>query len=125
MVDGLLDTSIVVDLLRQHSAADRWLQQQGQLGITSIVWMEIIEGAKTSSKQEEALKLLRRFEPVELTTTDLLWAIEQLVRFRLSHNVDSFDCLIASASYRLQLPLYTSNVKHFTPLIGKLATAPY
>jgi predicted nucleic acid-binding protein len=48
MVAGLLDTSVVVDLLRQHPPAEQWLQQQGQLGVTRIVWLEIIEGAKTS-----------------------------------------------------------------------------
>ncbi len=41
-----------------------------QLGITRIVWLKIIEGAQTLQKQEEALKLLRHFEPVEITTSD-------------------------------------------------------
>ncbi|HVU12984.1 MAG TPA: PIN domain-containing protein [Phototrophicaceae bacterium] len=125
MVVGLLDTSVVIDLLRQHSPADRWLAQQGQLGITRIVWLEVIEGAQSRYKQEEALKLLKRFDLVELTTSDLAWATEQLIRLRLNYEIDSFDCIIASASYRLQFPLYTTNLKHFTPLLGKLAQAPY
>jgi len=122
---GLLDTSIIIDLLRQYSPADGWLGQQGQLGIRRIVWLEVIEGAPTSHKQAEALKLLKRFELVELTPSDLAWATEQLIRLRLRFEVDSFDCIIASASYRLQLPLYTTNLKHFTPLLGKLAQVPY
>ncbi len=125
MVVGLLDTSIVVDLLRQHLLADQWLSPQGQLGITRVVWLEVIEGAQSKNKQEEALKLLRRFEPVELTPSDLIWATEQLIRLKLSHEIDSFDCVIASVSYRLQLPLYTTNLKHFSLLLGRLAQAPY
>ncbi len=125
MVVGLLDSSIIIDLLREHRPADEWLGQQEQLGLSRIVWLEVIEGAQTRSKQEDALKLLRRFELVELTPSDLVWATEQLVRLRLSHNIDSFDCVIASASYRMQLPLYTTNLKHFTPLLGRLAQTPY
>jgi predicted nucleic acid-binding protein len=45
--------------------------------------------------------------------------------FTLSHGVGIMDCLIASVSYRLQVPLYTRNLKHFTPLLGALAQTPY
>ena len=48
-----------------------------------------------------------------------------LIGLSISHNVGSIDCLIASASHRLQLPLYTMNVKHFAPLLGGLAQKPY
>jgi hypothetical protein len=45
MVVGLLDTSILVDVLRRHPPADPWLAMQGQLGVAAVVWLEIIEGA--------------------------------------------------------------------------------
>jgi hypothetical protein len=35
------------------------------------------------------------------------------------------DCLIAAPSHRLNVPLYTMNLKHFTPLLGALAVRPY
>lgn len=122
---GLLDTAVVVDILRNYPDALAWLGQQGQLGVTRIVWLEILEGAQSRQKQEEAIKLLRRFEVVDLTPSDWIWATEQLLRFRLERNVDAFDALIASASYRLQIPLYTTNEKHFMPMLGKLAQTPY
>lgn len=126
MVSGLLDTSILVDNLRSFPPAVNWLaNNQTQLGLTRIVRLEVIEGARDKQGQRRAVKLLNDFEQIELTTSDLVWATDQLVRFRLSHNVSSFDCLIASASHRLQLPLYTMNVKHFAPLLGGLAQKPY
>ncbi|MEZ4670167.1 MAG: hypothetical protein R3E39_19855 [Anaerolineae bacterium] len=51
--------------------------------------------------------------------------MKQLFRLRLSHNVDSFDFLIAALAHRLQLPLYTRNLKHFGPLLGGLAVVAY
>lgn len=56
---------------------------------------------------------------------DSEWAIRQLLRLHLSHGLDSMDCLIASANHRLGIPLYTCNLKHFTPLLGDLAHKPY
>ncbi|HRF96206.1 MAG TPA: hypothetical protein PLZ51_13465, partial [Aggregatilineales bacterium] len=59
------------------------------------------------------------------TQDDQLWAQEQLKRLRFSHHTGMNDCLIASVAYRLQTTLYTHNLKHMTPLIGKLAVRPY
>ena len=49
----------------------------------------------------------------------------QHVTHRLRFGVGVLDCLIAAPAFRLQLPLYTHNLKHFTPLLGDLAQKPY
>ena len=125
MVGGLLDTSIVIDLLRLHGPAQNWLQQQGSLGVSPIVWLEILQGSQNKSSQKSAIALLNTFEQVDLAPEDSSWAIEQAVRFTLSHNVEAFDCLIAATSYRLGIPLFTTNLKHFSPLLNTLAQKPY
>lgn len=65
------------------------------------------------------------FERVEVLAPDFDWAVAGLLKYGLSHNVGALDCLIASVNQRLQVPLYTRNLKHFTPLIGALAQSPY
>lgn len=125
MVAGLLDTSYVIDLLRQYPPSLRWLSQKQDLAITRIVWYEIIEGATNKRALMSAIKVLEKFPLVELAVQDMVWATNQLIRFKLSHNVDAFDCLIGSVSYRLQVPLYTHNLKHFSPILGSLAQRPY
>lgn len=125
MVAALLDTAIVVDVLRGYPPARAWLSAQTDLGITRIVWLEVLEGADNGREQWRAIKLLNEFEVVETIASDLDWATEQFIRFWLSHKIEVFDCLIASVSYRLQLPLYTTNTRHFTPVLGALARRPY
>ena len=125
MVTALLDTSIVVDVLRGYPPARTWLSTQTDLGATRVVWLEVLEGADNGREQRRAIKLLNEFEVVETISSDLDWATEQLIRLWLSHKIDAFDCLIASVNYRLQLPLYTTNIKHFTPLLGALPQRPY
>jgi predicted nucleic acid-binding protein len=125
VVTGLVDSSILIDVMRNYSPAQAWLGQQGQLGVTRIVWLELLEGAENKTKQLQAILLLKRFVLIPMTDTDMVWAVEKMTRFGLSHNVDAFDCLIASVHPRLNLPLYTRNLKHFRPLIAHLAISPY
>jgi predicted nucleic acid-binding protein len=124
-VTGLLDTTILVDILRAYPAAAPWLSGQEHLGVSPVVWLEVIEGAKNARDQARAVKLLGLFEKVELLPLDFDWAIQQALQFRLSHNVDMMDCLIAASAQRLEVPLFTRNLKHFQPMIGNLAQKPY
>jgi len=124
-VIGLLDTAVLVDILRAYPPAEDWLHRQSRLGVSPIVWLQLLDGVQNSRGRARALKLLQLFERTEVPAVDFDWAIEQTLQFRLSHNVDMMDCLIASTAFRLNLPLFTPNLKHFRPLLGDLAQKPY
>jgi predicted nucleic acid-binding protein len=89
-----------------------------------MVWFELVDGALNCREQRRALQLLNRFERVDLVTEDYQCALDQMIAYRLSHSTDAFDCLIAAPSHRLQLPLYTMNLRHFTPLLGAPTQKP-
>ncbi len=126
MVDALLDTASVVDLLRNYPPAKTWIAHEDRIfGITKFVWMELVAGCQNKQALIKATKMIERFELIPITSTDVDWASDRLVRFNLSHNLDILDCLIASTAHRLQIPLYTRNLKHFKPLLGDLAQSPY
>ena len=126
-MDAFVDTSILIDIHRGHSSALIWLQahQELRLGITPLVWMEILIGAENKLAQKRAVIFLSRFPIIYLTQEDQEWATRQFQMYRLSHNVGLVDCLIAAPAHRLQLPLYTRNLKHFAPLLGGLAVQAY
>jgi predicted nucleic acid-binding protein len=125
MVTALVDSSILVDALRHHPPAIEWVRSQRDLGVTQIVWLELIEGAQNKRKLITLIQFLSMFERIQIVSADLEWAIEQSIRYRLSHSIGMMDCLIASVSARLQIPIYTGNLKHFEILIGQLAQKPY
>ncbi len=126
MVDALLDTSIMIDLLRGFPEAEQWLQDQTEtLGVTFYVWLEVIQGAQNKAKQKQAVALLNSFTLVETVPEDVQWAVVALTRTALTHNTDLVDCLIAATAYRLDIPLYTRNLKHFTPLLNRAAISSY
>lgn len=124
-MQGLIDTNILIDFMRGYTPAQKWLASQTELGVSGIVQMELIAGAPNLVKQKDALTLLKDFTLIEMINADMIWAIRQLTQFRLSHNVGILDCLIAAPVHRLQIPFYTLNIKHFTPLLGQLVIRPY
>ncbi len=125
-VDALLDTNIIIDLLNAHPSATQWVHsRQLKLGITSVTWMEVIYGAQNKVKRDQAFKFMNQFDMFYLIEEDQEWAMKQLFQFRLEYGIDVLDCLIAAPSYRLQIQIYTRNLKHFTPLLGELAVQAY
>jgi predicted nucleic acid-binding protein len=126
-LDGLIDTSVIIDIYRGFAPALAWrnANQHKTFIITPIVWLEAVEGASNKVNQQQVIRLLSVFQMEYLTEDDQKWAMSQLVKFKLSHNIGMMDCLIAAPAHRLNLPLYTRNVKHFTPMIPTLVNVPY
>jgi predicted nucleic acid-binding protein len=125
MVDALVDASILIDVLRGYAPAKDWLDLQPPMTISRITWLEVLQGVQDKAAQYRTLSLLRRFSLLELTQDDIELGGELLIKWRLSHNIDALDCLLSAVSLRLQVPVLTRNIKHFRPIIGELAQAPY
>lgn len=127
MVDGIVDTSVLIEALRNNADAVAWLTSgsSSKIAITPVVWMEIVQGATDKQKRQQFIKFLKRFTVEYTTQTDTQWAMRQLARFSLSHGIEITDVLIASVAVRLNVPIYTLNVKHFAPLPSIQVIKPY
>jgi predicted nucleic acid-binding protein len=127
VTDAILDTSILIDLLRAFPPATSWFAGLGRqrLAITPVVWMETVQGATDRVKRAQAIRFLRRFHIEHPTEDDNRWAMRQTARFHLSHGIQLQDAMIASVAARLGVPLYTTNLKHFQPLPAVDASKPY
>ena len=127
MNPGVVDTTVLIHILRNNTTALSWLNAQpGKLSITPISWMEVIDGAGSKAAQQQAKQLLGRFGMIFFVEIDLRWAMQQLESFRLSNGSHMMDCMIASVCYRYQIPLYTHNLKDMRVLLGStLVVKPY
>jgi len=123
---ALLDSTVIIHLLRKRQQAVEWINNNsGMLGITSTTWMEVIEGTASKQHQSYCKQTLSQFSLVFPVISDHQWAMEQLEIYQFSHHIGMNDCLIAAVAFRLNIPLYTHNLKDMSPLIGSLAQKPY
>jgi predicted nucleic acid-binding protein len=127
MIQGVIDSTIIIHLYRKNLNAVAWLrEQQVRHYATSITWIEIMRGVQNKQSVARNQWLLEQFNLIHLTSSDQDWAIEQMMLLRLSKGVGSNDCLIASVAHRLQVPIYTHNVKDFLKLLpAHLVIQPY
>lgn len=127
VTDAILDTSVLIDLLRAFPLALDWFAGLGRqrLSITPVVWMETVQGATNREKRSQAIRFLRQFRVEHPTEDDNRWAMRQTAGFHLSHGIQLQDAMIASVAARLAVPLYTTNLKHFQPLPSVDVKRPY
>jgi predicted nucleic acid-binding protein len=125
MVSAVVDTSVLVDVLRLRSTAVDWFYNQNNLAITPLIQMELIAGAASKVDQQKPIQFIKQMQMLPLLPEDVTWAMEQQLQYSLSHNVGMNDCLIAATAQRLNLPLMTTNLKHFVPLLGTQVQRPY
>jgi hypothetical protein len=113
----LLDSDIVIDMLRGHPPALQWLATLGAepIVVSGFVIMEVLDGCPDAAKQRRTEAEIRHYQVVWPGTVDCDHALALFRRFRLSHNLGLLDALIAQTAVSLGQPLHTFNVKHFAP----------
>lgn len=113
--DLLLDTDILIGVLRGNPQAGRWLESLGdqRVGISVLTWMEILQGARDRQEQERLVAQLDDYHLVLLKASDSERALRWFEDYHLSHGAGIMDCLIGASALRLGKPFYTLNVKHF------------
>lgn len=90
-----------------------------------MVLFELLDGAANKIELAKTKKFIKQLDLEYIQVEDQKLAFQFQAQYRLSHNVGSEDCLIAAVAERIQLPLYTINMKHFRVLIPTLAQKPY
>ncbi|MBI5669959.1 MAG: PIN domain-containing protein [Chloroflexi bacterium] len=126
VINGIVDTSIIVDDLRGYEPSKAWFKAQATqvLAITPVVWLET-EGASNKLERDRAIRFLHRFHMEHPLPIDNEWAMEHFAEYFLSHSVQFPDVMIASVAVRLNIPLYTQNTRHFAPLSDIDERRPY
>ncbi|MEO8527854.1 MAG: type II toxin-antitoxin system VapC family toxin [Pseudolysinimonas sp.] len=122
----VVDTSVIIDVLRGDSAAAAALRdarQTGPLHASEVTRIEVLAGMR--SREEEGTRaLLGSFiwHPVDEPLAEIAG---ELGREWLPGNrgIDSADLAIAATTIALDAVLFTQNIKHF-PMFSGLS-APY
>ena len=123
----LLDTDVMIDLLRRHPPALTWLESLGdeELLLPGFVVMELLQGCRNKAEQE---KLERELQPYAVT-----WSSSEacngaravFASAHISHGLGLLDALIGQTAVALQVPLCTFNDKHYAAVPHLQTVQPY
>ncbi len=119
----LLDTNVVVDVLRGNALAIAFVQRLTVRPSISVVTVtELFAGAR-SRREESHIDMVLDAATVLLVTREIGRAAGQAIkRYQSSHGMDDFDAVIAATAEHHGLELATRNVKRF-PMLPKLKPA--
>jgi len=123
----LLDTDVMVDLLRQYPPAVAWLDSLGEeeIVLPGFVVMELIQGCRTRAEQEKVERELGAYSVAWPSPGTCDEALSVFARYRLSHGLGILDALIGQMAVALNLPLYTFNQKHYAAMPNLRTVQPY
>jgi predicted nucleic acid-binding protein len=123
----LLDTDVMIDLLRQYPPAVAWLDSLGdeEIVLPGYVVMELIQGCNSKAEQEKLEKELGAFSTTWPHPEVCDEALAVFSRYYLSHSLGIIDALIGQLAVSLGLPLYTFNQRHYAAILNLRTVQPY
>ena len=109
----VLDTNILIDVLRGEAVALAWLEQQQQPHISVITWIEVLVGCREgeTSRVHDWLESFPR-----LPLNDAIAA--ETVRLRQRHGLKIPDAIILATARCAELTLATRNGRDFPLELG-------
>lgn len=123
---ALVDTSVLVDVLRGHPQARSVLQRQAQAGIllgSVVTQVEVLAGMRPAEERVTRALLARlQWQPLEEAVIEESGRLGR--RWLPTHGgIDTADLIIAATAGIAGVPLLTRNMRHF-PMFADLAS-PY
>ena len=123
----LVDTDVMIDVLRQYLPAVAWLKSLGQepILLPGFVVMELVQGCQNKTEQGKLMRVLSAYQFVWPSEESCNQALSVFEKFYLSHRLGLLDALIAQTAIALHVPLYTFNQKHYEMIPGVRTIQPY
>lgn len=123
----LLDTDVMIDILRGYDPALQWLDTASEESIVlpGFVVMELIQGCENYNERD---LLLRETEEFRITWPSSETSQQALVTFadvHFSHGTGLLDALIGQLAVALDTPLQTFNEVHYEPIPKLQTNQPY
>lgn len=123
----LLDSDVLIDILRRHPAAEAWLKRDSEVEVAvhGVVAMEIISGSTNKDDLRRNQAFLSRFTIAWPTPTEFEQAYLLLGEYHLATGINIPDCLIAATALNRGWQLFTFNLKHYRHIAGLQVNVPY
>lgn len=123
----IIDTDIAIDHFHGHRAALDYFADNlaaGQVLAISVITLAEFMAGMRKGEQERTERLLRLFSVLDANEAIAYRAAAYLREFRVSHNLELGDALIAGTAAYHSAELVTRNQKHY-PMQDIVIAKPY
>ncbi|MGD9587502.1 MAG: type II toxin-antitoxin system VapC family toxin [Pyrinomonadaceae bacterium] len=123
MPNSLADTNIFIAVFNGDTFLKEFIGSN-RPAISTIVYLELIQGSKNKAEIKKIEKLLSFFETRHFDRPIALRSIELIRTYSKSHGLRLADAVIAATCLENDLKLITFNVKDFRFIKGLKAVTP-
>ncbi len=111
----IFDTDILIWVQRGNEKAAKLVQKYGDRFLSIQSYMELLQGAKNKSQHKNVKDFISEFEFSILPLTENIGhrALIYVEEYFLSSNMRAGDAIIAATAVENNIPLVSSNIKHF------------
>jgi predicted nucleic acid-binding protein len=121
----ILDTDVLIDLLRERPEAESWLASLAvRPSLSGVAALESLFGARNAAELGSVRAFIDRFQIHWPTDEDSALA-STFAAHKLSDGIDVLDAVSAATAIRLKLTLVTFNVKHFRAIPALSTLQPF
>jgi predicted nucleic acid-binding protein len=125
----LLDTDVMVDLIREYQPAMEWLHamwaRREKVSLPGFVVMELVQGCRNNGEIKEVEKEVQNFIIRWPSRATCKRALSAYTKYYLSDGLGMIDSLIGQIAFDQSLPLCTFNKKHFETVFRITTVQPY
>jgi predicted nucleic acid-binding protein len=123
----LLDTDVMIDVVRRYAPAVAWLSSLGSeaIGVPGLVAMELLQGCRNREEQQRMENTLRPYALYWPSQDDCERAFDDFATYHLSHNLGVLDALIAETAAGLNMELASFNDRHYRVVRYLKTIQPY
>lgn len=113
--DKLLDTDVFIWYLKGNQKAYELIHNIGDFCISSVTYMELIQGMRNKEELKKLQKVLRQWNVKTIFINEEISAkaLFYVQEYFLSHSMQLADSLIASTCTQYGMTLITANDKHY------------
>ncbi len=126
-MNALIDTDVLIDILRGTPAAQAWLARSAATAfqIPGVVAMELMMGCRNQAELRRVQQFLGAFSVAWTEASEFAQAYNLLAAYRLTSGLSIPDCLVAAMALTRSATLYTFNMRHFRVITGLDVQEPY
>lgn len=123
----LLDTDVVVDLLRNLPSAVQWFGglENEIVALPGYVVMELVQGCRSNAELDRLDEQIKNMVVVWPGPESADRALISYARCRFSYGLGLIDALVGHVAVSFDLPLHTFNQKHYAGAEGLVTLQPY